>query len=203
LSLFGIGTGRVRIDARRWGRIDYSHAEIGEIVGQSQEASRQSLRRAKQAVKRRRPRFDPQPLAARRLTEEFARAMTTGDVATLMNLLHEEIVADSDGGGRARAAMNPIFGRDRVARFLAGIAQKSGHGLNRQLVEINAQPGVLGFRNGEAQTALVLDIEQDQIRTVYTVVNPEKLQHLPKDIQRGHAADDVFEEVRKHFGMRS
>lgn len=160
---------------------DYSHGEIGEIVGHSEEASRQSLRRAKQAVERRRPRFEPQPLAAKQLTEEFARAMTTGDVAALMNLLHEEIVAYSDGGGRVRAAMNPIFGRDRVARFLAGIAQKSGGGLNRQLEEINGQPGVLGFRNGEAQTALVLDIEQDQIRTVYIVVNPEKLQHLPKE----------------------
>jgi RNA polymerase sigma-70 factor, ECF subfamily len=159
---------------------DYSHAEIGEIVGQSEEASRQSLRRAKQAVERRRPRFEPQPLAARQLTEEFARAMTTGNVAALMNLLHEDIVAYSDGGGRVRAAVNPIFGRDHVARFLAGIAQKTDPGLHRQLVEINAQPGVLGFRDGEAQGALVLDIDQGHIRTIYIVVNPEKLQHLPK-----------------------
>ena len=107
--------------------------------------------------------------------------MTTGDVGALMKLLHEEIIAYSDGGGRVRAAMNPIFGRDHVARFLAGIAQKSGDGLHRQLVEINAQPGVLGFRNGEAQGALVLDIDEDRIRTVYIVVNPEKLQHLPKE----------------------
>jgi RNA polymerase sigma-70 factor, ECF subfamily len=160
---------------------DYSHLEIAGMLGKSEEASRQLLRRAKQAIKRPQARFDPQPEAARRLTELFARALQTGNVDGLMGLMHEDIVAYSDGGGRVRAAMNPIFGKDRVARFLAGIAQKGGQGLRREIAEINAQPGVLGFRDGEAQGALVLDIEQERIRTIYLVVNPEKLQHLPKE----------------------
>lgn len=160
---------------------EYSHDEIAGITGKNVEACRQLLRRAKQAVQQRRPRFEPSTDAAAKLTEEFAHAMQTGDADALMHLLHEEIVAYSDGGGRVRAAINPIYGRDRVARFLVGIARKRGDGLKQQFAEINAQPGFLGFENGEAQTALVLDIEENRIRNVYIVVNPEKLQHLPKE----------------------
>jgi RNA polymerase sigma-70 factor (ECF subfamily) len=107
--------------------------------------------------------------------------MQTGNLEDLMSLLHEDIVAYSDGGGRTRAALNPIYGSDRVARFLLGIARKGGHGLKRRVAEINAQPGFLGFRDGVAQTAVVLDVERDRIRAIYIVVNPEKLQHLRKE----------------------
>lgn len=163
---------------------EYSHEEIAGITGKSIDGCRQTLRRAKQAVQQRRPRFEPATGAVERLTEEFTHAMQTGDADALMHLLHEEIVAYSDGGGRVRAAINPIFGRNRVARFLVGIARKGGDGLKRQFAEINAQPGFLGFRNGEVQTALVLDVEDERIRAIYIVVNPEKLQHLPKETQQ-------------------
>lgn len=157
---------------------DYSHGEISEIIGKTEDACRQTLRRAKQAVQERRSRFEVNPNAADRLTAEFAAAVQAGNLEDLMSLLHEDIIAYSDGGGRTRAALNPIYGQNRVARFLIGIARKGGHGLKRQVAEINAQPGFLGFRDGEARTALVLDIEQDRIRAIYIVANPDKLQHL-------------------------
>jgi RNA polymerase sigma-70 factor (ECF subfamily) len=160
---------------------DYSHAEIADIVGKTEGVCRQTLRRAKQAVKERRSRFEVRPSSADRLTMQFVTAVQAGNLGDLKSLLHEDIVAYSDGGGRVRAALNPISGKDRVARFLVGIARKGGDGLQRQVAEINAQPGFLGFRHGKAQTAVVLDIEQDRIHAIYIVVNPEKLQHLPKE----------------------
>jgi RNA polymerase sigma-70 factor, ECF subfamily len=162
---------------------DYSHEEIANITGKNIEACRQILRRAKDSLKQRRPRFEPSTDTAAKLTQEFAHAMETGDADALMHLLHEEIVAYSDGGGRVRAAINPIYGKDRVARFLVGIVRKRGDGLKQQFAEINAQPGFLGFENGEAQTALVVDIENNRIRNIYIVVNPEKLHHLTKEKQ--------------------
>jgi RNA polymerase sigma-70 factor, ECF subfamily len=165
---------------------DYSHAETAEIVGSSDEACRQMLRRAKQAVEARRPRFRPQPEEAERMMERFGAAVGAGDVEALMSLLHEEIAAYSDGGGRTRAAVNPIYGRDRVARFLIGIARKGGTGLKHRMTRINGRPATIGFRDGRATTVLVLDMEEDEsgrelIRAIYIVVNPEKLQRLPKE----------------------
>ncbi|MBT9331764.1 RNA polymerase sigma-70 factor [Paracidobacterium acidisoli] len=165
---------------------DYSHAETAQIVGSTEEACRQMLRRAKQAMEARRPRFHPEPGAVERLMQQFGAAVQGGDLEGLMSLLHEDITVYSDGGGRTRAALNPIHGQDRAARFLIGIARKGGEGLRRELTWINGQPGFIGFRDGAAQTVLVPDIEEDgvgegRIRAIYIVVNPDKLQRLPKE----------------------
>jgi len=159
----------------------YSHAETAEIVERSEEACRQVLSRAKKALQERRPRFTVNNKTAEQLTNQFAEAMRGGNIEALMTMLHSEAVLYSDGGGRTRAAINPIFGKDRVARFLVGVARKQGDELKRYGAEINAHPGLLGFHNGTARTAITLDIVDGQIQTIYIIVNPDKLQKLPKE----------------------
>jgi RNA polymerase sigma-70 factor, ECF subfamily len=167
---------------------DYSHSEIADITGSTEAASRQAFRRAKAAIAERRPRFHPQPNAAERLTQTFLNAMQQGKVEDLLALLHPEVVTYSDGGGQVHAAMNPIYGPDRVARFLVGIARKGGQGLISIPSEVNGQPAFIGLLDGKLRTVLVLDIEQDRIRNVYIVVNPDKLQHLAKEKQSWNLA---------------
>jgi len=159
---------------------DYSHAEVAEITGSTEAACRQAFRRAKAAVAERRPRFKPSPTAAGQITTRFLDAIQTGRIDDLLSMLHQNVVTYSDGGGQTRAALNPIYGADRVARFLIGIAHKAGN-LTRQSVLINGQPGFIGYIDGKARTAMVLDIEDDRIRNVYIVVNPQKLQNLAKE----------------------
>jgi RNA polymerase sigma-70 factor (ECF subfamily) len=160
---------------------DYSHAEVADITGSTEAACRQAFARAKKAVGERRPRFRPARRTAQQLTETFLNAVQQGSVDDVIALLHPDAVTYSDGGGQVRAALNPIYGADRVARFLVGIAQKGGTGLTRIFSEVNGQPAFVGFLDGKIRTVLVLDIEQDKIRNIYIVVNPDKLQHLAKE----------------------
>lgn len=160
---------------------DYSHAETAELVGKSEEACRQILSRAKQALRQRRPRYEVERSAAEKLTAALYQTMTAGDLEGLMSLLDESVVIYSDGGGLRRAALNPIHGPDRVARFLIGVSRKIDDGLHRYATEINAQIGMLGFRDGVVENAVVLDIANDRIAAIYIVVNPEKLQNLPEE----------------------
>ncbi|HEV2645546.1 MAG TPA: RNA polymerase sigma-70 factor [Acidobacteriaceae bacterium] len=162
---------------------DFSHTEIAAILDKSEPSCRQLLTRAKQAVRQRRPRFAPAPAAAAELTEQFTTAMKTGNLGKLMSLMHEDIVIYSDGGGQTSAALNPIAGKDRASRFLAGITRKNGDGITRRFAEINGQPGILAFNNGKARGAAIFDMDHDRIRTIYIVVNPDKLHHLPKEEQ--------------------
>ena len=159
---------------------DYSHAEVAEITGSTEAACRQAFRRAKAAVAERRPRFRASPTAAGELTTRFLDAVQAGRMEDLLAMLHQNVVTYSDGGGQTRAALNPIYGADRVARFLVGIAHKTGN-ITREPVLINGQPGFIGYIEGKPRTAMVLDIEDDRIRTVYIVVNPQKLQNLAKE----------------------
>lgn len=160
---------------------EHSHSEIAAILDKSEEACRQMLRRAKQALSQKRRRYRAGREKIEDLTGRFFRAVQNGETNELVALLHDDVVAYSDGGGRTRAALNPIYGSDRVARFMIGIAQKGGTGLSRFSTLLNGQPGTIGFRNGVAQSAVVLDVDGERIRNLYIIVNPEKLKCIPKE----------------------
>ena len=61
---------------------------------------------------------DSTPVQQREVVESFVDACLTGDVTALIERLDPAVTAISDGGGRVRAALRPVVGADRVARFL-------------------------------------------------------------------------------------
>ena len=104
---------------------DYEYAEIASLVGKSEANCRQISHRARQSVAARRPRFESSPQQEERLLEGFLRASLSGDMEALLALLSEDVILYSDGGGKTQAALKPIYGADRVARFLSGILKKA------------------------------------------------------------------------------
>jgi RNA polymerase sigma-70 factor (ECF subfamily) len=78
---------------------DYSHAEVADIVGKEEVAVRQILHRAKSHVVARRPRFSGSREQHQRLLMGFVQACTVGDVDGLKQLLADDVVSLSDGGG--------------------------------------------------------------------------------------------------------
>ena len=71
------------------------------------------MHRAEQAIEDRRPRYDPDPTEAERVTQAFLQACTSGDVQGLLGLLADDVVVYSDGGGKATAALRA--GARRIA----------------------------------------------------------------------------------------
>jgi RNA polymerase sigma-70 factor (ECF subfamily) len=53
-------------------------------------------------------------------------------------MLAEDAVLYSDGGGNRAAALNPIHGADRIARFFAGVLRK-----NSALATVAARPATI------------------------------------------------------------
>ena len=82
--------------------------------------------RAREHVHARQPRFDADRRAQREVTERFFAAVGGGDLEALLAALAPDVVLISDGGGKAKAALRPITGADKVARFLVAIAQQGG-----------------------------------------------------------------------------
>src|SRR5438067_10536802 len=99
---------------------DYDYAEIAAIVGKSEAYCRQVLHRAHQHLGQRRPRFDVSHEQQERITTQFLRASTNGDMEGLLNLLTDDIVFVGDGGGKARAGLKPVRGADKVVRGFLG-----------------------------------------------------------------------------------
>lgn len=159
---------------------DAEFAEIAATIGRSEAACRQLAARARVHVRAARPRFSVTAEQGAAVLAAFVAAAGKGEWEALGRMLAEEAVLLSDGGGQRPAALNPILGRARIVRFLAGLARKGR--IPQAVTEfaaINGMPGmVLRASDGELQT-LALQMEGGRIAAIYFIRNPEKLRHLP------------------------
>jgi RNA polymerase sigma-70 factor (ECF subfamily) len=159
---------------------DYDYAEIASLVGKSEVNCRQISRRARRSVTARRPRLESSPEQEERLMGSFLEACFGGDMEGLLALLSEDITLWSDGGGKVHAALNPIRGSDKVARFLLGILSKAPPGFAVRRTRINGQPGIVGYyADRQPQSVTTFDVAEERIRAICISVNPEKVQNIP------------------------
>jgi RNA polymerase sigma-70 factor (ECF subfamily) len=157
---------------------DYSHAEIGEMLGISEALSRQSLHRGKKHVAENRPRFEASREAHHRLLSAFLSAVSQGDIAAISSVIAEDVVLYGEHAENTRGAiLRPIVGRDRVARFFASQAVKApaASGLHVEIRDVNGWPAIIA-RSGDG-VRFVINIETDGglITAIRSVLNPEKL----------------------------
>jgi RNA polymerase sigma-70 factor (ECF subfamily) len=158
---------------------DYDYAEIAPIVAKSDANCRQAFHRARQRLANQESRFEASREQQEQLTEQFLRASGSGDVQGLLALLAEDVVHVGDGGGKAQAGLRPIVSRDHVLRGFLGNLQKMP--VDRAWIEeVNGQPAILATREGKPYAVLLLEVRDGAIQTLYTVVNPDKLQHVFK-----------------------
>jgi RNA polymerase sigma-70 factor (ECF subfamily) len=158
---------------------DYDHAQIAEIIGKSQDNVRQLATRARRQVEQRRPRFQTTREQQSELAARFFRAAEQGDLAGLEALLAHDVELKGDGGGKAPALARPMRGRARVARTLANAVVARLPGVSLRRVEVNGAPGALYLDAQQRLLAVVaLEIADGQIKSISSVVNPDKLTHL-------------------------
>lgn len=97
-------------------------------------------------------------------------------------LLADQVVAWSDGGGKAGAARRPVVGREMVARFLAGLFARWVNGVRIEVVEANGSPVVLGWEEGELTSFGALELGETGITGIRIVRNPGKLAFLANQL---------------------
>jgi RNA polymerase sigma-70 factor (ECF subfamily) len=151
--------------------------EVATALGRSAPACRKLASRAREHVEARKPRFDVDPEAHRDVVAAFGEAATSGDIDRLLQLLAPDAVFTSDGGGIARAALQPISGADKIARFFAGTSGQSPRPVLRATL-INGNPGLVYFVDGHVVTVMALGIRDGRITTVDAVRNPHKFHGL-------------------------
>jgi RNA polymerase sigma-70 factor (ECF subfamily) len=157
---------------------DYDYGEIAQILDRQEPACRQLVSRARHRVGDRRQRFDADRTQGRELAERFLVACSTGDVGQLMSVLADDVVVWTDGGGLAKAARRPVYGLDKSARFLVGVAKTVPPEAQVSHALVNGQPGLLIAEDGVVSTAMALEIIDGRIVGVRVVSNPEKLRSV-------------------------
>ncbi len=123
----------------------------------------------------RRPRFEADRAQQERLTASFLRAVSDGDMPALIAMLADDVTVFSDGGGKVNAARKPVIGRNKVALFLTNLIRLAPAGTSFRVESINGQPGVVTLVDGIVRNVVTFDFADSGIRTIYIVVNPDKL----------------------------
>ena len=160
---------------------DYEYPEIARTLGHTEANCRQILRRARQHVAQTRPRFDASPEKRDELLQRFLDAASDGNLTDLVALLSSEVVLHTDGGGKASAVPNLVYGSLNVARAIIGGLQKfvpANH--VRRVTQVNGKPGLVSYVNGRAFAVVTIDVINGRVQHIYIVTNPDKLAHLPE-----------------------
>jgi RNA polymerase sigma-70 factor (ECF subfamily) len=154
--------------------------EIAQLLERSPAACRQLAVRARANLRHERPRFPVSVEEGAAIVSAFNRAAREGDVAALRDLLAENVVLYSDGGGRRAAALRLVSGWQKVARFYAGLARKGliAPARVQRLAWVNGLPGLVTVEPDGLPQCLSLDIRDGRVHAIYVVRNPDKLRHL-------------------------
>lgn len=162
--------------------LEVPFSEVAQALGRAEPAVRKLATRAREHVRDagRHSRTDPKELL--RVRDAFLAAIQNDDPAALEQLLTEDVVFTSDGGGKVPAATVPVIGRERVTKLLWGLKESEGWRsvVRMDLVMLNGMPGILTFNSAGIQDAAALEIVDGRIAAMYVVRNPEKLRAVTK-----------------------
>lgn len=159
---------------------DQDYGEVAQTLDRSESAVRQLASRAREHVQTARPRFTVDHDKAMKLAAAFAAASATADTKALSELLAEDAIMVSDGGGKRTAALRVLVGREDVIGLIAGIVWRHGDmGVkSMEAVRINGAPGLLLHMADGPETFAFEPDEDGRIAAIYVMRNPDKLRHV-------------------------
>ncbi|MFJ3205107.1 RNA polymerase sigma-70 factor [Streptomyces sp. NPDC086989] len=160
---------------------DLGYDEIAEAVDKTTAAVRQIAHRARAHVAARRPRGVVSAAESRAALGAFQRALETGDLQSLLDLLAPDVVALSDGGGIKQAMPRPVVGAEKVARALAAGVAVFGPQVTVEPVQVNGHPALVMRIEGEIDMVVAVRIDHGLVTGLYSVRNPEKLTRMGRE----------------------
>ena len=157
---------------------DADYDEVALTLGKSEAACRQLVHRAKAQVQDARPRYQVSRETHQRLLRAFADAAARGSMHDLKALMTEEVELIGDGGGKVQSFSKVLTGNQRLAQLYYSLWRRMGPVVHMELVEINGEPGLLRFVDGELESAQTFEIEDDRIARIRVQRNPDKLARI-------------------------
>jgi RNA polymerase sigma-70 factor (ECF subfamily) len=165
--------------------LDYSVRETTVALGLSEPSVKTTHHRARQAMsaydRTRRPPTAELRAETRAALERFLGALVGEDTAAAEACLAEGARLVSDGGGEFRAALRPVLGRDRVARFFFGLQRKLAAAMRFEVRTVNGLPAVVAAYEAPREgwgPRFVMRVDTDvsgAIRDVHVIVATAKL----------------------------
>jgi RNA polymerase sigma-70 factor (ECF subfamily) len=159
---------------------DADYEEVARTLGKSEAACRQLVHRAKAQVQEARPRFQVSRETHQRLLQAFADAAARGSLHDLKALMAEDVELIGDGGGKVQTFSKVLRGSQRLAQLYFALWRRMGPAVRMELVDINGEPGLLRFIDGQLESAQTFEIEGERIVRIRAQRNPDKLARIAR-----------------------
>lgn len=156
---------------------NYSYDEVAEMIGKSSENCRQIFHRAKKSIQFE-PVQNPSISIAEAQIKDFVNSLLQGNTNRLLELVSENVVFYSDGGGKVKAAQIPILGFEKVIGLSRNLLKMYEGKFTVTFLSVNGLPGLRIILADGIQYIYSFAFGNNQIQTIYAVSNPDKLQHL-------------------------
>lgn len=158
---------------------DFPYEEISELVGKKTETCRKTFSRVKLKIAG----IENESLyyeQNKALIDRFIQAFQTQNMDALLELISEDAIVYSDGGGKVKAAIRPVQSRPHVLAFLFGVVKKAPAGIRFEVENANSQPALVTYINDDIHSVTSFFIENENIRELYITMNPDKLKDVKK-----------------------
>ncbi|CAM2010363.1 RNA polymerase sigma factor SigJ [Acanthopleuribacter pedis] len=159
---------------------DYAFRDIAEQLDIKEAHARQIARRARQRLQTDSQGKPAGPGRHRAILNQFLNACQSGDLQALLALFHQDITLTADGGGKVVSALRPIYGADRVSRFLIGIFGKIQGPIAVKPLWANGQAALLIEADDHSPTLVMLACDDQGVRRCFLLRNPDKLARLAR-----------------------
>ncbi|MGN7299289.1 RNA polymerase sigma factor SigJ [Ferdinandcohnia sp. SAFN-114] len=161
--------------------LGFNYNEIAELIEKSEVNCRKIFSRASSKMGITSEELVHTENISKELVYDFVIALKQGNMNQILSKLDPNVVLVSDGGGKVKAAIEPIVTRDLVAGFLLGPVRQASISEGTPHIEIrqiNNQPAFILASSEGIHTVGIFHVEGNLIRNLYIVRNPDKLKHL-------------------------
>jgi RNA polymerase sigma-70 factor, ECF subfamily len=156
---------------------DLEYSEIADTLEKAPANVRQIAKRAREhagdTTRRRTVGEDER----QRLTTAFLAAAASGEVDQIRDLLAADAILYSDGGGVVIAARKPIYGADKIARFMVGVQRKADFPADPIFtpVRVNGDPGVRMDSASQGFLSIIaVEVADGAVQSVRFFTNPKR-----------------------------
>lgn len=156
---------------------DLEYAEIADILDKTPANIRQIAKRARDHTGDSERRRTVGEEERQRLASAFLAAAVSGEIDQIRDLLAADAVMYADGGGVVTAARKPIYGADRIARFLVGVQRKAAYPADAVFapVHVNGEPGVRMDSAADGFLSIIaIEVADGAVQAIRFFTNPER-----------------------------
>ncbi|GGC66090.1 RNA polymerase sigma-70 factor [Undibacterium terreum] len=158
---------------------DEDYSDIASILGKSEASCRQMVHRSQERVQQERPRFEVSKEAHRKLLTQFMQAASNGDRSAMKALLAADVEIVADGGGKVNSFLRILHGAGRIAGIYWSLEHQFPNLVTYRMATVNGEPGLLRYVDGKLESAQAFVIEDNAIKSIYIIRNPDKLVSVP------------------------